>query len=92
VSTMASIGYSTNSAFGSKINTVVRDLRECQAILARTKTVMDDVSAGGVQATLLESNTMFSVAAGQGLNFYNAIVSLIAAVGALPSINDLDQG
>ena len=89
---MATIGYSVNSAFGSKVNQCNQDLRTCQAILARTKGVMDDITAGGTQTTNLETNPLFSVASGQGLNFYNAVVSIISAIGSLQSITDLDQG
>jgi hypothetical protein len=89
---MASIGYSTTSAFGSKVNSCVQDLRMCQAALARTKTVMDDDTSGGTVPANLESNTLFGVAAGQGGNFYNAVVSIIGAIGALQAITDLDQG
>jgi hypothetical protein len=89
---MASIGYSSNSAFGSKVNSTNQQLRLAQETLARVKTVMDDITAGGTVPANLETNTLFSVASGQGSNFYNAIVSIIGAIGALQAITDLDQG
>jgi hypothetical protein len=89
---MALIGYSASSSFGSKVNATNQNLRAAQATLSRTKQVMDDITAGGTVPANLESNTLFSVAAGQGSNFYNAIVSIISAIGSLQAITDLDQG
>jgi 7,8-dihydro-6-hydroxymethylpterin-pyrophosphokinase len=89
---MALIGYSTSSAFGSKVAGVVQDLRNAQAVLARTKGVMDDLTAGGTIPVALESSTLFSVATGQGANFYNAVVAMNVAIATLQAITDLDQG
>lgn len=74
------------------MNGTNQQLRQAQETLARTKSVMDDITAGGTVPANLESNTLFSVSAGQGANFYNAIVSIISAIGSLQAITDLDQG
>jgi hypothetical protein len=98
---MASIGYNQTTAFGTYTFQSIRNLRLAQQNMARIKEVMDDLTGGGVTTTNLEvasngtipaSAQMFQVVNGQGANFYNAIVSIISAIGALQAITDLDQG
>lgn len=98
---MPSIGFDTTAMFGQKVQQSIQALTLAKYTLARTKVVMDGLTAGGASPSNLEISVngtvpatagMFKVVNGQGANFYNAIVSINSAIGALQAVIDLDQG
>lgn len=96
---MANIGYNGTSPFGARILTCIRDIKDAQAQLQRCIDMANNMTNGGTTPANLEGSTQFGVAAGQGLNFYNALASLNSALFAVPASRtplqasiDLDQG
>jgi hypothetical protein len=96
---MALITYSTITVYGMKTANAMNHIRQAMLDIQRIKQAADDITAGGTTPANLETNTLFSVASGQGANFYTALQSVIAALFATPSswtpvqsLVDLDPG
>jgi len=64
-----------------------------QQTLARIKSVADQITSGGVNTSLLETDQYAMVPTGWGQTVYTDIANLLATLNSLsPTLSALDQG
>jgi hypothetical protein len=91
------ITYSREVPFGKMTAEFVSDVIRLRQMAGRLKTVMDQITAGGVTPANLETGdgaANFGVPAGSGAAFYSDIVSIKSGLDAISAsiLGDLDLG
>ena len=90
----ARIVYAPTALGGQHLAAAARYTILAQQEIARSKSLADSITNGGVDTTNLEGSAEFGAAVGQGGTLYTALANLNATLAAITaaSLAKLDQG